>query len=203
MSGRIPAIIPQISAYMNRPKVYWQDICATHLQQLLADYPFRNPNTEHLLFYYRNNHNEHPSQGIQVLDGNWTLHVQCMFHGDEEKLPSNRYELSPSRILISLDLEKGPQSRGANHEESLLQQSVISAISEIARTELGSNIKIRQLHGKGHHLIWESMQFSEDSEPSARHVAERMAKYVKVLMQVALDVMAEWANRINNPTIIS
>ena len=184
-------VIPAKSDYDNKPLLRWQQQCEEHLRLLLNEFEFRHPKGVHFSYFKILRSVGEPSQVAQVWDDNWTLHVQCVWHGDEEG--KQKYRLSPEHALISIDIERSQYAAFKAREISGLQREVLARIKPFAERMMNSNITVRGMNGAGHHLIWEPIAFCPDSNDDILRVAERMAIYMKAFYQPAAQAMHDWA----------
>lgn len=187
-------IIPAGSDCKSSPQRPWQTECEHYLLSLLQGYPFRNPTCRPRLGYFAFANKElGEAQIVQVWDENWILHVQCAWHGDEER--AMKYGLSPHHIHIALDVERSALATFRSSAIQPVQEAVLLEVQPIAREELGGIVDVRGVRDRGHHMVWQPMPFDPDSADSILQVAERMATYVRFMYADAWDAVLEWADR--------
>ncbi len=195
MAQIIPCYVPDYPGFDEAPPHDWRARCAIHLGDLVKDYAFQARFSRHICFYSQM-HTRHPdrpdTQAIQLFDTNWTLHVQCVLHGDEE-FEWMKDVLPPEHALVSLDIEKGPNQRFDRASRRIdlqpLQNAVTQELAPVAPDTLGTDCSSEQ---RREHLIWEVIPFSPESLDDIRYAAERMARYMEFLMPQATQVLHEW-----------
>jgi hypothetical protein len=197
MSKSVYSHEPDVPGYREDVDFFsWQQKCKQTLLEILRDMRFRNmahkPNTA----CYRSGE----TGVVQVWDVNWKLHVQCVLHGDKEKVFYERNGISPDDMVVSLDVEadgtdKKRKKCGYTHLEirelNQLRRTVLQGISQVAASELGEIARVEEKPTE--HLVWESMAFSPDSDENVDRVALRMKTYVEKLLPAATDAMDAWA----------
>jgi hypothetical protein len=174
------------------PQRPWQEECTRLLRHLLAGYHPRDVHSQLRVTYFCFPNRElGDAQVVQVWYGNWALHVQCAWHGHEER--SRKYRLSPSDILVSLDVEK---SKYAQFDISVIeeaQRAVLPRMQTMANAQLDGIADLRAATGRGHHLVWQPMPFCPDAPQSILCVAERITTLTRILYGEAWAALQSWA----------
>lgn len=190
MPGIIPANSPNTLHYSDTSQMEWQKICQNDLDSILDRTAFESEAGPRFKFYTIPKADDSGTQGVQLYDRNWTVHVQCMLHGDEES--RMKYGLTSNHILISLDVEKGPANRHAQYDDIPLQEAVLSAVINKATNNIGQ--RATMWDGRGHHIVWEPLRFAPSCEQCIHQAAEIMALYARILLPDATYAMSQWAD---------
>jgi hypothetical protein len=124
---------------------------------------------------------------FQVFFGNWTVHWQLSWHGEEEFDEQERYGDLTEMALISLDIEAAGRKVPRIGK---LQRHVLEGISDVA-AEILPDAEVKLLE---HHLIWETIEFNPYDSDSVCAAANCLSTHIKALAVPAIDAALKWAD---------
>ncbi|MHB1000400.1 MAG: hypothetical protein ACYC27_14265 [Armatimonadota bacterium] len=180
---------PDLPGYRNNKRTTFQIKCNQILNESLRSKPCESCHQLVISFFTVNRKNNSDIvQAIQIHSSDWTVHVQCLLHGDEmDKVKFQRLGLSHQHVLISLDVERGPSSDAIYDKSQIdrLQESIVGTIANKVNDNL-PNAFLDLDHIYKEHVVFEMIPYS-DNDDCIEQVCRKMLEYIDLFWLDAMN----------------